>query len=302
MKSVSLFKNVTDMYFTLYNKYNLIYTPYTHFDIFLVNYCNLNCKWCSRWCNVVKHRQIYKTEDIIRDTLNICSNVNTNYIGYNGGEPLLHPDIIELVKFLGELHRCFNVKTHILTNGKKILSMSDDFFKAVRENHVTISYTQYPESSGIKYDEIFKRLDDEQIKYSANSVLWGLPKGFVTETFCTAKYALDKSTDHSHDREFYLSCPRVCPSLWQGKLYKCCNTPFIDTLNDNCNTDFEIIENDDYLKIENIKSNKQLAKWYSEPSHFCSTYCVNSDIEKHFVPWSTGTNTAEELIIPSKLN
>lgn len=299
----TLFKNATDMYYTLKRKHELTNHEYTSFDIFLTNYCNLNCKWCSRWCNIVKHRQIYKAEDIIRDMLSLCNKIKIDHTGYNGGEPLLHPDIIELVKFLGDLHRCFGIKrTHILTNGKKILSMPDEFFRAVRENHVSINYTRYADASGIDYDEILKRLDDEHIEHMANSALWGLPEDFKTEYFCISRYSLSKNTDHSNDREFYLSCPRVCPSLWQGKLYKCCNLPFIDTLNDNCNTNFKAVNNSDYLKVENIKNNKQLSAWYLMPSHFCSMYCVNSDMEKNFVLWTTGKNVPEELIIPSKLD
>lgn len=61
------------------------------YDVFLTNYCNLRCKYCCRWCNITKHSQFYKTENVISDMLHIFEHTGIKRCCFSGGEPLLHP-------------------------------------------------------------------------------------------------------------------------------------------------------------------------------------------------------------------
>ena len=267
------------------------------FDIFLVNFCNLNCKWCSRWCNVVKHRQIYKTEDVVKDTLCILDkHIKLDAIGLSGGEPLLHPDIVELLRFIGECKLKYKIKyLSIQTNCKHLLKMSDEFFSLLRKYNIEVNYTRYPEESGINYNEAFKRLHDEQIRYVNTQKRFGESEDFIRNKFITEQ--LDFTKNIKNIERKCISCPRSCPSLWQGKIYKCANLPFIDTLNDFCNTDFKAVNDSDYIQVENVTDINQLFHMYSTTSSFektCQYYKFT------WTPWSIGKNTKDELVIGYK--
>lgn len=61
------------------------------YDILLTNSCNLKCKYCSRWCNITKNIQFYKTEDAISDMLHIFEYAKIKRCCLGGGEPTIHP-------------------------------------------------------------------------------------------------------------------------------------------------------------------------------------------------------------------
>ena len=285
-------RNITNKY--VKNILNL--RQHLYLDVYLVNYCNWNCKWCSRWCNVVKHRQIYKTEDIIRDSLRVLdTDSNIHFFGFNGGEPLLHPDIDELLKFLVDCKKKYKLdRIHIQTNGKKLLSMSDEFFRLAREGNLKVSYTKYPKASKVDYDEVVKRLKDEHIDYynfAGNTI--GLEQDSYVKYFDVTKYRLN---DHSKDNQLqcYYVCLKISLALWHGKLFKCCDLPFIETLNDTFDAGFKLVEGDDYFEVNKLDKDFDLMKWKNTPSNFCKVYCPNRELYSE--EWSIGKNTKDELI------
>jgi MoaA/NifB/PqqE/SkfB family radical SAM enzyme len=58
-----------------------------------------------------------------------------------GGEPLLHPSIIEIIKIA---RQNFKGEINICTNGILVDKQSTEFFKACRDNEVSIAITKYP--------------------------------------------------------------------------------------------------------------------------------------------------------------
>lgn len=286
--------------FAIANRVDWCINKHISFNIYLTNYCNLRCKYCCRYCNITKHPQNYKTEDVISDMLHIANKIKLFLIRYNGGEPLLHPDIVELCKFLGKYKQKFDIPhTSIYTNGKKILSMPDEFFKILRQYQIGIDYTKYPKSSGIDYNEIIKRLDDENISH-CNFIgdTRGLPDEGVVKSFGALRFYPNSTNQLS--KLAYSTCTNVGPSLWLGKIYKCCNTPFIDTFNDVCNTDLKLTQIDDYtsstctdcISVADVNT-ENLIEWVKHPSYFCSKICPK--FKGKSISWQIGTNTKEEL-------
>lgn len=262
-------------------------------DAYLVNYCNLNCHGCSRWCNITKNKQIYQTDNLCKDLLTVASNIkNICSICFGGGEPLLHPDIVELVKFLGKIREQFNISdTSIFTNGKKILSLSDDFFKAMRESNTRIIYTYYCKSN-INYDEIRRRLTDEKVKFDNVDAGWGFSENSPKDVFDMTKFILPGKTKNS--LATYLKCAcNDSTNMWQGKIFKCDKIAFIDTLNDNFDTDFKLIKGDDYLPVDEC-TEETFFRWASNSSNFCNTYCHQSKTSCE--PWHVGKTLKDEII------
>jgi len=74
------------------------------------NNCNLNCKWCSlkKGCELMEEKFLIKILEELKK-------FNVKEINlWNGGEPLLHPNLINLLRII---KRYKNYKVNFLTNG-----------------------------------------------------------------------------------------------------------------------------------------------------------------------------------------
>lgn len=185
----------------------------------------------------------------------------------------------------------------ITTNGKKLASMPDEFYELARNIKLVVDITRYPESSGINYDDVIKRLKDEQITV-INKAVFLENTSLDTEVthFCRRMLKCSKEKTQSFpDGKPFALCTHRCPSLWLGRLFKCSDLAFINTLNDNFGTDFEVVQNSDYILAKNIKSFNDITKLITAPGAFCNTYCKYSRFVS-YEPWSIGKNTKDEIL------
>jgi hypothetical protein len=75
--------------------------------------CNFACPGCFRKNNVTGHRQLSE----IKQEIDLClKKLNCSRICISGGEPLLYPDILGVVKYI----RSLGMKPIILTNGENL--------------------------------------------------------------------------------------------------------------------------------------------------------------------------------------
>jgi MoaA/NifB/PqqE/SkfB family radical SAM enzyme len=92
--------------------------PWTKTDnpgawIEVTDICNLACPGCFRRNNVEGHRPL---SEIKKEILQCREMTNCSRISISGGEPLLYPEIIEVVKFITSL----KLKCIILSNGEPL--------------------------------------------------------------------------------------------------------------------------------------------------------------------------------------
>jgi MoaA/NifB/PqqE/SkfB family radical SAM enzyme len=102
--------------------------PWTKTDnpgawIEVTDICNLACPGCFRRNNFEGHRPL---SEIKKEILQCREMTNCSRISISGGEPLLYPDIIEVVKFITSL----KLKCIILTNGEPL---TPDFTAKLRD-------------------------------------------------------------------------------------------------------------------------------------------------------------------------
>jgi MoaA/NifB/PqqE/SkfB family radical SAM enzyme len=67
--------------------------------LYVTDRCNLDCHYCNEYDNSVPHPA---TEDLKR-YLDKIRELGCLRLGFQGGEPLMHPDIVELVRYAREL-------------------------------------------------------------------------------------------------------------------------------------------------------------------------------------------------------
>ncbi len=78
-------------------------------SLYVTDQCNLDCSYCTEYDNSVPHPPLVDLETWIRK----IRELGTMRIALVGGEPLLHPDIVEIVAFCRKL----GFATSLTTNG-----------------------------------------------------------------------------------------------------------------------------------------------------------------------------------------
>lgn len=90
----------------------------------LLEHCDLRCKMCYEWGETGSYfnkKKLHKLNiDAIKDVLNECSPSNT-YLGLFGGEPLIYPDICELLETICNL----KLNVDIPTNGTRLAKLAE---------------------------------------------------------------------------------------------------------------------------------------------------------------------------------
>ena len=92
-------------------------------QIYVTDQCNLDCFYCSEYDNSVPHPSL---EDL-KKWIGKIKELGCIRIGLQGGEPLLHPNIVEIVRFCKGL----GLRTSMSTNGFKLTqTLIEDFEEA----------------------------------------------------------------------------------------------------------------------------------------------------------------------------
>ena len=99
------------------------------FEVHIVEHCNLNCKQCAHFSPLAE-KSYLPVERYERD----CRRLSELFRGEMssilllGGEPLLHPQITEIMRVTREAFPVGRIR--IVTNGILLPKMAEDFWKA----------------------------------------------------------------------------------------------------------------------------------------------------------------------------
>ncbi len=137
--------------------------------LYVTDRCNLDCFYCTEFDNSVPHPEF---EDI-KKWIGKIKELGCVRIGLQGGEPLMHPDIIEIVRFCKSL----DLKTSIATNGFKITKeiiqgLEDANLDSIHvsvDRMTPIRSTRKSLKSVIRKFDLFKK---SNLKYSMSGVLF----------------------------------------------------------------------------------------------------------------------------------
>ncbi|MHA1339202.1 MAG: GTP 3',8-cyclase MoaA [Promethearchaeota archaeon] len=93
----------------------------TKLRISITSICNLNCIYCHREGHNSLNKADFLTLEQISKIADICNKFGINTVKITGGEPLLHPKIVEIVKIFAEKPNITDVS--LTTNGTKLESL-----------------------------------------------------------------------------------------------------------------------------------------------------------------------------------
>lgn len=231
----------------------------------ILDHCNLRCKGCDHFaCIADEYTVPYET--LHRDLDRLAEIFHGEFIeriAVMGGEPLLHPELLDILK---------DVRAHfphtiirLTTNGLLLLRQNDDFWRACRENDVTIVNTKYP--LNLDFEGMKHKADIEHVKFE-----------YFEETGeHIVKKSFKKYINLKGDGDPVMNFANCTVSnfgnfLMEGKLYGC---PFsaqsYRIFNKKFGPSLQMTE-DDYLDIYKVNDKQEIFDFAAKPKYYCR-YC-----------------------------
>ncbi len=233
------------------------------FEIHLVEHCNLNCASCDNFSPLAEPEFI-SVEEFKKDfeRLGNLFNHETERIYLLGGEPLLHPDLLQLMKISRENFTSGEIDVY--TNGLLLLQQSKEFWETLRDYNIGLYITCYPVN-----------IDHEKIKALAKEygiyINWWRENDIGKEfKFMTRPLLLNKTVNYKKN---FVDCykPNWCIMLSHGKLYTCSSVPCIRHFNKFFKQNIPVTEKD-YIDIYEAPDGEYILKKLIEPTPVCG-YC-----------------------------
>lgn len=175
-------------------------------DIHIVDHCNLKCDHCAHYCHLIKEEKFMSVEQFEQDIQEVSKKIIFRTLRLFGGEPLLHPQLNELLKITRKYFPISGIR--IVTNGILLPSMDESFWSTMRDYQISIDISKYP-IMGNKFSELLDLIDDNRVRLS-NVVL------------CKRFY--DKVNDNGtadKDESYKVCASRMNLNLWNQKIYTC---------------------------------------------------------------------------------
>ena len=267
-----------DMYIPINKELSEIYIETTF-------HCNLTCKSCDAFSPISKQEMV-KYDEFLRDFSKIKELYPNKDIDilYLGGEPLLNPDLLKMVKKTRELFP--NGKQSIMTNGILLADMDEEFWNSMKNNNVKLRVTCHPVDIDRKKSELLAEkygielesdviYSDKLYDINTHKVTKNNLENSEQQKKCKhhwSKPIMDISGSQDYIEKFY-TCVHRCfgNSYFNGNLYLCWRHTHLRVFSDYFNLNIPITKND-YIKIADVKDAKEINDFISSPNKLCS-YC-----------------------------
>ncbi len=181
----------------------------------IVSQCNLACRDCDHVSPIAKNR-FTNPETLHRDFSILAKVYKPQLVQLLGGEPLLHPDIVTVIKAV----RASGISDRVMvvSNGLLLSRMQDDFWENLDDLEVSI----YPDSN---LDQ--KLIENYQAKAMEHNVRLEV---YYYKEF-RRHFSIPGTQNQALVERIYRSCKKVhvwgCHSIYEGHIYKCPQSIFI---------------------------------------------------------------------------
>ena len=251
------------------------------FEIQLAEHCNLNCRACSNFSPIAEP-EFVSIDDFERDftRLGQLFSHECGRIYLLGGEPLLHKDIITLMKIARANFTKGDI--YIFTNGILLTKMAADFWEACRDNNIGILISAYPINLPINEIETLAN------KYSVQ-FQWAWGQGSKDRDLFVIR-PIDLSGKQNVKVNFGI-CPRSlnCVTLDHGKLFTCSFAPHVRHFNEHFGKNVPITEAD-YVNIYDDLTPDEILRRLARPIPACG-YC---SFDTKIIHWGISSKSINE--------
>ena len=255
-------------------------------EIAIVEHCNLNCNHCIAFSPIAK-KGFYALDSLRRDLtrLSELSHQTLGSIRILGGEPLLHPQLEEILRTARALFP--HAFIDILTNAVLLPKQPPSFFATCRECDIVITTTKYPISldfgaiedfvvkSGAKYRYAYNTREVQKVMY---------------------KWVIDPEGQQDPVEMFYkCSLANTCIALKDGKLSTCGLPNVIRHFNERFGANLAVSPGD-FVDIYTAKNMEEILSALAKPIPFCR-YCDLNSFQEN-IPWQPSTKNIDEWTEP----
>jgi hypothetical protein len=182
----------------------------------LVSYaCNLHCDGCQNYSNYALKGSV-ETAVSIADMRAWSRRISPRVFRILGGEPLLHPDLAQLIRVAAE---CWpNAQRTLVTNGL-LINRRDDILEALLETGTIIEVSIH--SNDPKYLERMKPGMAALKSWIAQGVRWnfGDSRGFIRTYRGIGKHM--RPYNHDPVKAWIICSARECVNIYDSRLWKC---------------------------------------------------------------------------------
>ena len=233
------------------------------FEINLAEHCNLNCYGCSNFSCIAKP-ELVDIDEFRRDMSRMGEifGHECERIYLIGGEPLLNPNVPELMRIARENFTCGDI--FLFTNGILLSKQDAKFWESCRDNSIAILMSAYP-----------IKLDIESLRNTAAtfgvSVEWAWNQNDgERDTFSIQTIDLEGRNDA---RLNFAMCGRAlnCITLKHGRLFTCTFAPHVEHFNKRFGQNVSITEAD-YVDIYRNNDPDDILRRLAQPIPACR-YC-----------------------------
>lgn len=251
---------------------------YHSLGIHATDHCNLNCCSCSNY-SPIADKFFLKADSLYGDLKNL-ERVKSFFsmINVGGGEPLLNPEINQILKLLRDFFP--DQKISLITNGILLKKMEMKFWECISDNNIIVKISKYP---NINYEDIESYLKMNNYRYE---IFGDRNNGWTRFLF---------SNKHKNKfLNFYFKCEnnKFCWQLRDGKIIVCPICAYIDIFNKKFGTDFKL-HSTDFIKLDKKITKYNLTKFALTPKHFCK-YCV---FPREIISWRQSDNSIHEWYV-----
>ncbi|MCL1945938.1 MAG: radical SAM protein [Chitinivibrionia bacterium] len=254
------------------------------FEVHICDHCNLNCKSCGHFSPIAEKR--FVDLDILQrdfSRLSQLSNRKCEVIDLMGGEPLLHPKIIEIFDIAAKY---FDTTIQLVTNGILLSSQPDEFWESCNKNRITILLSAYP--IRINRDRIRARAHKFGVTFTSR-LKFREKDWFQTTTDITGSQNIETA---------YSNCAsgNICLYLEDGKLATCGLPFFTKHFNKYFNhseVKFDEPSKEDFVDIFKVNSLDEIFERFTRPIPYCR-YCKPDSVK--FGKWELSERKIEEWI------
>ncbi|MGH7703749.1 MAG: radical SAM protein [Gemmatimonadales bacterium] len=178
-------------------------------------HCNLRCSSCSHMSPFIS-KQFPSLESFVKDLTALNRVMHAKDIRLLGGEPLLNPEIVELLKAA----RASGIADTVMltTNGLLLHSMKDDFWEHVDFIWLSMYPGRSPTAKALEH--IKARAKESNTRLDLD------PTSHFRSTYVTEPHEHGWTTDM-----LFKTCGSAhrfhCHMLYEGRLFKCAVPPFL---------------------------------------------------------------------------
>lgn len=277
---MSFFNNLR---FRLWRIYRLIAKPCA-LEINLVAHCNLNCAGCTHYSPIAP--KLFMSVGEFREAVEHLKKMGRAFgiLRLLGGEPLMHPDLLEILEIAGRELKGKRVELYtngVLLSGERQSEFVEALCRTCRRYGIHIYITVYP--INIDYEKSFATLKERGVSV----VLMGDRR--QSESF--RLMLLDPSRRGCRSN-YYLCTETDCMQLVGDRIYPCSESAYCGFLNEK----YERLEfrhrKGDYIEVKDIRNALSLRLFRMRSKPFCE-YCV---FPRPLIDWHHSQSTADEWV------